>query len=246
MGIERSIVFAFKAPAARKKLLLGGLFFLLFFTVFLAFVVVGYIMRVFCNALEGRDVRLPEWTDYRTLFNEGLEPMLIILAYYSPVIGLSIIEIQLVSAHVPVSAFFPIHLVLMLIVSILLPLALIRSITIGTSKAAFDFGRIFEFIKSNTGTYFKAWALACAVCIAAGIVALVVLIGAVGLGALGGKTALTLGLVAFAFAFTFVSFVANLIIVHLYAQTYRASTPFVDDTEGEIRASMAVPPPLRK
>ncbi|MCP4603849.1 MAG: DUF4013 domain-containing protein [Proteobacteria bacterium] len=246
MNIERSFKFAFKAPSAFQKLVLGGLFSLLFFTVFFAFVVVGYIMRVLCNALEGRDAVLPEWADLRTLFNEGLQPMLIILSYCSPLIVLSIIEIQLVTMGVSVGVFLPIQFAVMLIISTLLPLALIRCMISGTLKAAFEFGRILDFIKSNVGTYLSAWGLSLVVSMVAIFTSILVLAGSVGLGYLGGPIALRIGLALVAFVFAFASFIANVIIVHIYAQAYRASTPFTDDEQGAVRASMAVPPPLRE
>ncbi|MCP4677127.1 MAG: DUF4013 domain-containing protein [Deltaproteobacteria bacterium] len=246
MKIERSFTFAFKGPGSAKKLFLGGLFSLLFFTVFFAFVVVGYIMLVLCNALEGRDAKLPEWTDFGARFNEGLQPVLVMLAYCSPIVILFIVEIQLAALSTFIGVYLlPVLTIIGLIVSVLLPLALIRCVVNGSFKASFEFGKIFSYIKENPGTYFTAWGLSIAVTTAAGLASITVLLGAVGLQmAVGGPASYLSGIAAL-LVFCFTYFVANIIAVHLYAQAYRASTPFEDDQEGTIRASMAVPPPLR-
>jgi len=227
MNIERSFVFAFKAPQAVKKLALGGVFSMLFFTVFFAFAVVGYVMRVLCDALEGRDAKLPEWSDLGSLFNEGLLPVLILLGYGSPLIALCLVE-QILHAIIGwnfgiIAIFLIVRLLVVLPISLLLPLALIRFAIKGTLRSAFDFGHIITFIKTNPGNYFTAWGLALVVGIAAGMTGFVLLV--VGI--------------------FFTSFVANVITFHLYAQAYRASTPFPDDKDGKLRSSMAIPPPLR-
>ncbi len=246
MNIERSFIFAFKAPASTKKLLLGGVFSALFFTVFFAFVVTGYLMRILCNGLEGRDARLPDWTDLRALFNEGLQPMLIFIVYCSPLIVLSIIEIQLGMVDTFIGPYLlPVHMIVIILMSVFAPLALIRCVINGTMKSAFEFGKIKAFIKKNPGTYFTAWGLSMAVHVGANVVFLIVLAGMGGLYFIGGLSALGIGLVLGAFIYSIALFIANVITVHLYAQAYRASTPFADDREGPMRASMAVPPPLR-
>ncbi len=228
MNIERSFVFAFKAPGSAKKLFLGGLFTLLFFTVFFAFVVVGYLMRIFCNTLEGRDARIPEWDDLVGLFNEGLQPLLIILIYNAPVVMLFVIE-QLfhtvTGTNLGVVVVFGfLRLVISIIVSILLPLGLIRFVVKGTLRAAFDFGQIVDFIKTNSGNYFTAWGLSLVLAVASGII----------------------GFIVFFIGVFFTSFISYVIMIHLYGQAYRASTPFSDDQEGKVRASMAIPPPLNR
>ncbi|MDJ0764887.1 MAG: DUF4013 domain-containing protein [Myxococcota bacterium] len=249
MKIERSFVFAFKAPNARRKLLIGGAYSFLFFTVFFAFVVIGYLMNIFCAALEGRDARLPEWNDLKALFHEGAQPVLIILAYNAPLIlfYLVLIEIQVASVS-PFAGFYlwPIELILMIAVSFLLPLALIRYIVLKSLRSAFEMGPILQFIKDNKKIYLKVWLLALAANVAVGFTCLLIL-AAVGLVYLAvGMAALVVGLGIAACVACFSIFIANVIIVHLFAQAYRSSTPFIDDQEGEIRASMAVPPPLRE
>jgi MFS family permease len=252
MNIERSFVFAFKAPGGIAKLLLGGLFSVLFFTVFFGFVVMGYLMRVLCDALEGRDAKLPSWGEIGSLFNEGLQPVLIIVAYCSPLIALLVVE-QILNAILGwsfgvIAVFMALRFVIGIAISIAMPAALIRFAIKGRIRAAFDFGEILGFIKKNPGTYFTAWGLALVVGVVAGLVAMLlggIVFGvAVAAGGLSSPVIFT-GLGALLVASFFTAFASYLISMHLYAQAYRASTPFEDDKDGVLRASMAIPPPLK-
>jgi hypothetical protein len=226
MNIERSIVFIFNDRQWPKKLLLGGVFSLLFFTVFFAFVVAGYVMRVFCNALEGRDVGLPEWDDLGGLFNEGLLPVMIGILYLTPLIVISAIE-QIIHAAFGLAfsalvVFQTIDAIVLLLVTVFMPLGMVRYVVKRTMRSAFELGRIVDFIKRNAGTYFTAWA------VATFLFNLIAILGLVGLG---------VGVLITGFA-------SWLMSAHLYAAAYRASKPFADDRDGELRASMALPPPL--
>jgi hypothetical protein len=226
MNIERSFSFAFKSPGGVRKLLLGGVFTMLFFTVFFAFVVMGYIMRVLCDALEGRDGKLPDWKDLGRLFNEGMMPMLVALGWASPIVAL-FVAAQVLTATLGldlwiVLIYLLLEAVLSVAFSMILPLALIRLAITRSLKAAFDIGQILEFIRRNKGTFFTAWGLTFAV-------------GAVA----------SVGFAAFIVGFFFTTFIANVISMHLFAQAYRASQPFSDDKDGAVRASMAIPPPLK-
>jgi len=250
MNIERSLTFAFKAPGGKSKLVLGGVFSVLFFTIFFGIVVMGYLMRVLCDALEGRDAKLPEWGKMGQLFNEGMQPVLIIVAYASPMIVLFIIEalIGVMGSSLALMAILMVvRLVIGVALSILIPAALIRFAVKGQLKEAFAFGEILGFIGANKGTYFTAWGLSLAVGVAAGLIA-TVLGGIIGGGALavGGLEVWVLftAIGAFLFASLFTTFTSTLVSMHLYAQAYRASKPFADDKDGELRASMAIPPPL--
>ena len=226
MNIERSFSFAFKSPGGVGKLLLGGVFTLLFFTVFFAFVVMGYVMRVLCEALEGRDGKLPDWKDLGRLFNEGMMPMLVALGWASPIIALFIVSrIVIMAGGLSVwvlLAHFTLQILLSVAFSMILPLALMRLAIKRSLKAAFDVGKMLAFIRRNKGTFFTAWGLT----FAAGAVA-------------------SVGFAAFFVGIFFTTFIANVISMHLFAQAYRASQPFSDDVDGTLRSSIAIPPPLR-
>lgn len=227
MNIKRSFVFAFKAPQAARKLAVGTLCTLLFFTVFFAFVTVGYLVRILCNALEGRDANLPEWKDLPGLFQEGLTPGLVVLSYFGPVVVLVLLE-QLFGAN---QGFFLVRFLFYLFVSAIVPLAVIRLVVIGSFKASFQWKPMVDFIKANPVQVLPAWGVS----LGLGLVTLVV--GIISLR----DGSLVLGIIT-----SFLVFVYGVVTVHLFAGAYRASSPFSDDHQGDIRASMSVPPPLRQ
>jgi hypothetical protein len=225
-------------------------FSVLFFTIFFGIVVMGYLMRVLCDALEGRDAKLPSWSGMGQLFNEGLQPVLLIVAYASPLIVLFVIEALIgvfASSLALMAILMVVRLVLGVALSILIPAALIRFAVKGQLKEAFAFSEILGFIGANKGTYFTAWGLSLAVGVAAGLIATIIG-GMIGGGALavGGLEVWVLftAIGALLVASLFTTFTSTLISMHLYAQAYRASKPFADDKDGELRASMAIPPPL--
>jgi hypothetical protein len=213
MNIERSFSFAFKSPGGVGRLMLGGLFTMLFGTVFFAFVVAGYLMRVLCDAL-GR------------LFNEGMMPMLVALGWASPIIVLFVVAQALTAAlglNLGLAAgYLLLEIVLSVLLSMILPLALMRLAIKRSLRAAFDVGKMLDFVRRNKGTFFTAWGLSYAASAVASV-----------------------GLIAFGVGIFFTMFIANVIAMHLFAQAYRASQPFSDDRDGTLRASIAIPPPLK-
>jgi hypothetical protein len=224
MNLGRSLSFAFRAPDAAPKLLVGGLLTLLFPTVFFGFVVAGYVTRVLCNALEGRDGALPPWKNFASLFSEGVAPLMVVLVYHLPLFLLYAFKVAVLS---PDHAIRPdlllaiAGLALATVGGFLAPAAVLRLVLIGQPKAAFDMPRIFSFISRNFVRYTTTWALS-VLCYAAAMFCIV-------------------GLVVGLFFGIFISLVIS---AHLYAQMYRASKSFSDDVEGEARASIALPPPL--
>lgn len=251
MGIERSFTFAFKTPGGPAKVVLGGLFSLLFFTVFFPFAVMGYLMRVLCNALEGRDAKLPDW-ELGSLFNEGLMPVVIVLIYAAPVMAV-VAANQLTLNWIGLEMAIVIPLMLLEVVfgvaaALFIPLALIRFAVTRSLKAAFDLKRILGFMKRNKGQYFTAWGLSLGVGAVVGFVIFIVAVIAFVVAWILSDIVVALAVsgVAMAIAGLFLSFVSNLIPMHLYANAYRSSTPFDDDDDGELRSSMAIPPPLSK
>jgi hypothetical protein len=243
MNVRRSFVFTFKSPGAFKKLLTGGVLSLFFFTVFLAFVVAGYLLRVVCDLLEGRDGALPKWDDWPALFNEGLQPVLIALMYFAPV-GI----LYTLGLWIPLDVIPAIQLVLALLASALLPPALIHFITAGDISAAFKLGASLRFICKNPSRFFLAWGLHVALFVAVTVVSSGLCIAtAVPLSDIAGSPlAIASGLAVGATVFFFLTFTENVVAAHLFAQVYRCSPPFEDDKEGAVRASMVIPPSLSR
>ena len=235
MNIERSFVFAFKSPKAAQKLAIGTLCTLLFFTVFFAFVTIGYLMRILCSALEGRDETLPEWNDIFGLFQEGLTPGLVMLSYIGPLVGLFLLELI---AHQTIGVsqsgtilFALLRFIYYVAITAIVPLAVIRLVVIGSFKSAFQMEPIFDFVKANLALYLQAWG------VSLGIGLVVSIAGFVTVG---------LGSILLGVGSSFLLFVGYAITVHLFAGAYRGARPFSDDREGDIRASVSVPPPLRQ
>lgn len=241
MNLGRSLSFAFRADDAAPKLLVGGLLTMLFPTVFFGFVVAGYVVRVLCNALEGRDAALPKWTNFGTLFSEGVAPLMVVLVYNAPVLLLFVIKAAVLSPTDvirPDLAFAIAGLCLALIGGFLAPAAVLRLIVIGQLKAAFDLARILAFIRTNAARYLAAWAIA-VLFYAASMVCIVALMVSVLFYA-----ASIFSIVALVVGLFVGGFIACVVSAHLFAQMYRACKPFADDLEGEARASIALPPPL--
>jgi hypothetical protein len=244
MKIERSFTFAFRADGAGGKLLRGWMYSLLFFTVFFAFVVVGYVMRVLCSALEGRDARLPDWDDLTSLFHEGIQPVIVLLVYTSPVTAILIL--QMYSDAIPIWT----PGVALLLTSLLLPLALIRSVVVRSIGAAFDLRHLFSFIGRNLGAFSKSWFFSVSLGVVAGIVGFGLLLASVWLldrfGMRADVRTILIGIGVSIPVFALATFLSSIVTSHLYAQMYRSSKPFDDDREGEMRASIAMPPPIRR
>jgi hypothetical protein len=241
MKIRRAFRFAFGTHDAGGKLIRGGFYSSLFFTVFFPFVVMGYLMRVFCDLLEGRGVEMPRWRNLRALFNDGLQPMLIALVYYAPAIVLFALE-----RYIPSHLLWGLQAAVVLGASAFLPFAVLHAVVRGAIRGAFQFAVIGDFWRRNFGRVARTLgayvglgllppAVAAVVALLAAIP--VSLLSNVGIGA---TTGLALGIVTFCFAL----FPVAVMGVHILAQLYRASTPFVDDPEGESRASVVMPPAL--
>ncbi len=246
MNENISAVSILKSKGAGKKLLAGGLFSFLFFTVYFPFVVTGYTMNVLCSALEGRRSKLPDWVSLNAFFMEGLQPILISLAYASPIIALIIVETNLAVADLFAATYlWPLYLVLILLITMLLPLALIRSVVNGSLKAAFELGKIFGFIKNNTGRYLGAWVKSVGFYVLASAVMLSLTVLVVKYLALS-FTLILVGLAVVLLIGCFIFFATAILVVYVFARAYRASNPFEDDRNGEFRKSIAIPPPLIK
>lgn len=243
MKIARSFTFAFKSPKGTTKVLRGGLYTALFFTVFLPFAAAGFLVRLMCDLLEGRDASLPKWNDLRGLFDDGLLPVIISLAYGAPLLLCSILQLYLDTLVLSI-----VQITCAVAVSLLLPLGLIHFLTSRNIRAAFDLRSAVRLIQGNTRPVLTAWGISITLHGAAALISIGTWLGTALLVSLvaskiaGVSTGLVLGFVVFAFS----DFIVTVISSHLYAQAYRASTPFTDDAEGSIRASVVLPPSLHK
>lgn len=125
----------------------------------------GYMVEVLKNVRDGQSRPLPEWSDWGGLFKTGLMVVVITIVYNIPAIilacGAGIIQgvgpqldsdtaqsLTLVAACLNC-----LQAIVSIICNLFVPAAVIRYAQFNTLGAAFQFGEIFNFIKSNIGDY---------------------------------------------------------------------------------------------
>ena len=148
---------------------MGGLFYLAGFLIVGWFFVFGYVARVTRNVIAGHERPLPEWDDLGSFFSEGLRRVGVALVYVLPfivLVALFIIPAGLLSgvdneamqnlgggvAGCISCLMVPMSLLLMLF----MPASLLFAMAEQRFGAAFEFGRIWPFIKANLGNYLLA------------------------------------------------------------------------------------------
>jgi hypothetical protein len=197
-----------------QKILIGGLFYLAGFLLVGWFFILGYMARVARNVIAGVAVPLPEWDDLGEFFNEGLRLFGVILVYVLPPIVL-VVTIMIPAGilggidNEPLQAlgsgmagclsclFVPVLCAMMLF----MPASLLLAAVEQRFGAAFEFGRIWDFIRANIGNY---------------LLAVVVYLIARFLGGFG-IALLCIGVI-------FTGFWSFLITTHAFAQVYRLAT----------------------
>ena len=161
--------FVFQDPQWVSKILIGGLFYLAGFLIVGWFFLLGYVARMTRNVITGAEHPLPEWEDLSEYFSEGLRLAAVGLTYVLPFIGLAfvfLIPMGILSNFdngagemvggcmaVIVSAIVvPLSLAML----VFMPASLLFAIVEQRYSAAFEFGRIWAFIKNNIGNYMLA------------------------------------------------------------------------------------------
>lgn len=158
--------FVFEDPRWLSKVLLGGLFVLASAVIVGIFFILGYMARLARNVIAGNPRPLPEWDDLGEYFGEGLRLAGVGFVYAIPMwslIGIFIVPsvlmagadveaIRTLGAGLSAAVWcliFPISLAML----IWLPAALLMSVVEGRFGAAFEFARIWTFIKANAANY---------------------------------------------------------------------------------------------
>lgn len=210
----KPFTYVFDDPQWVQKILIGGLFYLGGIFIIGWFFILGYCAGLGRNVMSGVEHPLPEWSDLGEYFAEGLRLVGVVLVYIVPffvlVIGVMVpagvfssIEnegVQALTGGVMgcVSCLF---IPLALIVMILLPASLTFAVAEQRFGAAFDYSRIWPYIRLNVGNY---------------LLAVVVYLIARFLGGFG-FLLLCIGVV-------FTAFWSFLITTHAFAQVYRIAT----------------------
>jgi hypothetical protein len=206
--------YVFEDPDWLPKILIGGLFYIAGFLIIGWFFILGYVARTTRNIIAGHPRPLPEWENIGDYFAEGLRLFGVILVMVLPLIFLGIL--MFVPAGVLTATdnerlaalgsgitgcitclFVPISLA----VTFFLPASLLFATVEQRFGAAFEFRRIWPFIKENIGNY---------------LLAIVVYLIARFLGGIG-FVLLCIGVV-------FTGFWSFLITAHAFAQVYKLAT----------------------
>lgn len=158
----KSFSFVFEDPDWVKKILIGGLMYLASFLIVGMFFVMGYLAKLVRNVVDGVARPLPDWDDLGGYFADGLKLFVVGLLYMLPAIV--IIGLMVGGAVIMEEAssdaggclvglmwliIFPLYLFIMII----MPAAMVYVMTTGEISAAFQFSRIFAFIKANAANY---------------------------------------------------------------------------------------------
>jgi hypothetical protein len=165
----KPFTYVFDDPRWLQKILIGGLFYLAGFLIIGWFFIFGYMARVARNVAAGAERPLPEWEDLGGFFNEGLRLVGVVLVYIIPMIALAVVfmvpagileaygsdAFQVLGSGLAgcmACLFVPLSLLVLLF----LPASLLFAAMEQRFAAAFEFGRIWPFIKSNIGNYLLA------------------------------------------------------------------------------------------
>ena len=186
---------AFKRPFSDwKKLLIGvSLYVVPFLNLITGIFASGYLFRCMQSATKG-DLKLPEWENWGQLFLQGLMVMVIGLLYALPLAILLVISantaidsmiaagaVQGIGALFAALGWMAIVLFLLLIVlSYLIPGALLQYAKTGRFGAAFAMGSVLREV--GNGAYFSTWF----------VVLIISVVGSIGLGLLNALLAFTI------------------------------------------------------
>ena len=168
----RPFTYVFEDPRWLNKILIGGLFILGICILIGPLFAAGYCARLARNVAAGQRQPLPEWDDLGGYFAEGLRLFLIGLVYSIPVMtafglimGPALVTAVIARDH---GAFrelnglfsgFASCLIapISLAISLWMPGALLFAVMEQRFGAAFDFARIWAFIRENLGNYLLAF-----------------------------------------------------------------------------------------
>jgi len=165
----KPFTYVFDDPRWVQKILIGGLFYLAGFVIIGWFFILGYIARVTRNVITGQPQPLPEWDDLGEFFSEGARLVGVGLVYAAPFIVFAMVFIvpaavlsgvdneglQTLGGGISgcVSCLF---VPLSLAVMFFMPASLLFAIVEQRFSAAFEYARIWAFIRANVGNYLLA------------------------------------------------------------------------------------------
>lgn len=206
--------YVFDDPEWVTKILIGGLFYLAGFLIVGWFFILGYVAKTTRNVIAGHPRPLPEWQNIGDFFNEGLRLFGVMLAIVLPLVGLAMVimvpagilgsidnEGAAAASGLMSGALVCLFVPISLAITFFMPAMLLFAAVEQRFGAAFEFGRIWPFIRQNIGNY---------------VLAIVVYLIARFIGGFG-IMLLCIGVV-------FTGFWSFLITAHGFAQVYRLAT----------------------
>ena len=161
--------FVFDDPRWLPKILVGGLFYLLAFLIIGIFFILGYLARLARNVIAGVAHPLPEWDDLGEYFGEGLRLVGVAFVWILPIVILVVMmvipTVFLAESNNETAEniggclagtmwclIFPLSLA----VTFFMPASLLMAAVERRFGAAFEFDRIWPFIRKNIGDYLLA------------------------------------------------------------------------------------------
>lgn len=165
--LGKAFTFSFQDPRWLEKVLIGGLFWIATLLLFGWFFILGYMARIVRNLAAGVDDRLPEWDDLGEMFTEGLKLFIVAFVWYLPIVlvmvPLMIWAIVFDEFGSPrLSEMFAGCMVLTivplaLLISFVLPAALVRAAVHRSVGAGLAVGPVFAFVRDNFVNFLLAF-----------------------------------------------------------------------------------------
>jgi len=163
--------FVFQDPRWVTKIAIGGLFYVAAFLIIGSFFILGYCARLTRNVIAGDPNPLPEWDQLGEYFAEGVGLVVIAIAFMVPIFVLAaLVFIPAIIAAGTTDQEFVRNLSggamscawcfivpLSLAVSFFLPGAFTLAIVERRFTAAFEFGRLWRYIRGNFANYLLAF-----------------------------------------------------------------------------------------
>jgi hypothetical protein len=175
IDFARCFTFVTEDPDWVKKILIGGAFGLLSVILVGIPFVAGYWVRLIRAVADGVSRPLPEWDDLGGIFQDGLRPVGLYLAYgFAALLVIGLIACPLgllfgslgpLARHgsaadnlralgaLGIMALYGVFLILMLALNLVVPAAVVRMVMRGDFAQGFAFREILSFILANLGNY---------------------------------------------------------------------------------------------
>src|SRR5262249_15065636 len=173
----------------------------------------GYLARLVRNVIAGVQHPLPAWDDLGEYFTEGLRlfgvgvcyavPIIaLVMLFMVPTIAMSVTDNETLrdTGEMMSSCVWCLIMPFALALGVWMPAALLFTVVERRFSAAFEFAKIWNFIRSNAGNYVLAYVVR----LVAGFIA-------------------QFGIILFCIGLVFTGFWAAVVGAYAFAQTYRLS-----------------------